>query len=181
MRNYTVAFTRAHGNLMSNQEFALMADCIVKTVELKVSVARVWRAQSDHNEFGQWFRVKLDGPFEAGVVSTGKMTYPGHENHPWLAVVECIAHERVLSFRWVHSDKKSRSDISEQPTALVDFRLEPILAGTRLIISESGFEALPNHYERTRGAREPVLRSTELFGRGTPVSGAGVEALERCD
>jgi uncharacterized protein YndB with AHSA1/START domain len=121
-----------------------MVDRIVKEIELKAPVSRVWRALSDHNEFGQWFRVKLDGPFKAGAVSTGKMTYPGYEHYPWLAVVERMEHERLLSFRWHDFDEKSGVEVSKQPTTLVEFRLEPTAGGTKLTITESGFEALPD-------------------------------------
>jgi uncharacterized protein YndB with AHSA1/START domain len=130
---------------MSNQEVADMTDRIVKTVELKAPLSRVWRALSDHNEFGQWFRVKLDGPFTPGAVSTGRMTYPGYEHHPWLAVVERVEHERLLSFRWPDLDGKSGTDVSKQPSTLVEFRLEPTAEGTRLTITESGFETLSDH------------------------------------
>jgi len=129
---------------MSNQEVAHMADHIIKTIELRAPTSRVWRAISDYNEFGQWFRVKLDGPFKLGAVSTRKMTYPGYEHYSWLAVVERMEHERLLSFRWVHSDDKAAPDFSKDPTTLVEFRLEPIPDGTRLTISESGFESLPD-------------------------------------
>lgn len=121
-----------------------MADRIVKTVELAAPVSRVWRALVDHNEFGQWFRVALDGPFRPGAISTGKMTYPGYEHYPWLAVVERMDHERLFSFRWHDFDEASGVDISRQPTTLVEFRLEPITGGTRLTITESGFEAIPD-------------------------------------
>jgi uncharacterized protein YndB with AHSA1/START domain len=120
-----------------------MTDRIVKQVELKAPVSRVWRALSDHNEFGQWFRVRLDGPFRQGAVSTGKMTYPGYEHYPWLATVERVEPERLLSFRWHDFDEKSGVDIAEQPTTLVEFRLEPTINGTMLTITESGFKALP--------------------------------------
>lgn len=121
-----------------------MVDRIVKTIELKATVTRVWRALADHTEFGQWFRVELDGPFKPGAVSTGKMTCPGYEHYPWLAVVERMEHERLFSFRWHDFDESSGVDISEQPTTLVEFRLESIPEGTRLTITESGFESIPD-------------------------------------
>jgi uncharacterized protein YndB with AHSA1/START domain len=117
---------------------------IEKVVELAAPVSRVWRALTDHEQFGEWFRVKLDGPFEAGAVSTGKMTYPGFEGWPWLATVERIEPQRLFSFRWHDADSKSGVPLAEQPTTLVEFRLEPTAKGTRLVITESGFEALPN-------------------------------------
>ena len=97
-------------------------DKIEKVIELDASVSRVWRALTDFKEFGQWFRVKLDGPFEPGALSTGNMTYPGYEHYPWLARVERMDHESLFSFRWHDFDDKSDVDVSLQPTTLVEFR-----------------------------------------------------------
>ncbi|MBY5841129.1 SRPBCC family protein [Rhizobium leguminosarum] len=122
-----------------------MADQIVKEVELDAPISRVWRALSDHEEFGQWFRVRLDGPFVPGAISTGQMTYPGYEHMPWLATIERMEPERLLSFKWHDFDEESGVDIAEQPTTHVEFRLEPSANGTLLIITETGFDALPDH------------------------------------
>ena len=43
-----------------------MADRIEKTVLVRAPIDKVWRAVSDHREFGSWFKVALDGPFVAG-------------------------------------------------------------------------------------------------------------------
>ena len=115
-------------------------DRIEKVIELAAPVARVWRAITDHEEFGRWFRVALDGPFAPGEVSTGRMTYPGYEHLPWRAVVERMEHERLFSFRWHDFDEKS---VADQPMTRVEFRLEPVPGGTRLTITESGFASLP--------------------------------------
>ena len=122
-----------------------MTDRIVKEIELNAPLSRVWRAISDHNEFGQWFRVKLDGPFVPGSVSTGKMTIPGYEHYPWRAIVERIELEKLLSFRWHDFDETSDVEVAEQAMTLVEFHLEPTANGTRLRIIESGFESLPEH------------------------------------
>ena len=60
---------------------------VEKQIELKAPVARVWRALTDYREFGEWFRVKLDGPFVPGRPSTGHITWPGYEHIKWEAVV----------------------------------------------------------------------------------------------
>ena len=57
-----------------------MTDRVEKRIELKAPVARVWRALTDYREFGEWFRVKLDGPFTPGQVSRGTITHPGYEH-----------------------------------------------------------------------------------------------------
>jgi len=46
-----------------------MSDRIEKAIELKAPVSRVWRALTDHREFGAWFRAELEGPFVAGQVT----------------------------------------------------------------------------------------------------------------
>src|SRR5262249_26358147 len=64
-----------------------MTDRIEKTVDLTAPVSRVWKALTDHEEFGKWFRVRLDAPFVPGQVSRGRVTYPGYEHLNWEAVV----------------------------------------------------------------------------------------------
>lgn len=77
-----------------------MADCIENRIELRAPVSRVWRALTDYREFGEWFRVKLEGPFQPGRVSRGRITYPGYEHVVWEATVEAMEPERLFSFRW---------------------------------------------------------------------------------
>ena len=51
-----------------------MDNRIEKRIELKAPPARVWRALTDYREFGEWFRVKLEGPFASGQVARGQIT-----------------------------------------------------------------------------------------------------------
>ena len=74
-----------------------MNDSIEKRIELKAPISRVWRALTDYREFGEWFRVKLEGPFIPGQVSRGQMTYPGCEHVKWEAVVQKMEPERPHS------------------------------------------------------------------------------------
>ena len=119
-----------------------MSDRIERTVEVSAPVERVWRALTDHHEFGRWFRVDLDGPFTVGGTTTGRMTYPGYEGVTWEAVVETMEAPRLFAFRWPHPADPFE-DEPAAPTTLVEFRLSPIPGGTLLTIVESGFEALP--------------------------------------
>ena len=48
-----------------------MEDRIEKSIEINAPVARVWRALTDHREFGEWFRVELTGAFIVGEVARG--------------------------------------------------------------------------------------------------------------
>jgi uncharacterized protein YndB with AHSA1/START domain len=38
-----------------------MSDKIEKSVDLNAPVARVWKALTDHEEFGRWFRANEQG------------------------------------------------------------------------------------------------------------------------
>jgi uncharacterized protein YndB with AHSA1/START domain len=120
-----------------------MSDCIEKHIELKAPVSRVWRALTDHREFGQWFRVKLDEPFVPGRVSRGQITYPGYEHLKWEVVVEKMEPERLFSFRWHPYAIDPKMDYSKEPATLVEFRLENIPNGTLLKVTESGFDKVP--------------------------------------
>lgn len=73
---------------------------IEKQIDLKATVSRVWQALTDHNQFGEWFRVKLNGPFKVGEVSTGHITWPGYEHIKWEVVVQDIEPETYFAFTW---------------------------------------------------------------------------------
>ena len=121
-----------------------MSDCIEKKIALAAPVSRVWRALTDHREFGEWFRVKIDGPFKAGEVSRGHITYPGYEHIKWEAVIQTIDPERLFSFTWHPYAIDPKVDYSKEPPTLVEFRLEKTAEGTLLTVTESGFDKIPS-------------------------------------
>jgi uncharacterized protein YndB with AHSA1/START domain len=123
----------------------MSTDRIEKTIDLKAPVSRVWRALTDHEQFGQWFRVRLDGPFVPGQASTGHITYPGYEHLKWEAVVQRMEPERLFSFTWHPYAIEAGVDYSKEPPTLVEFTLEKIATGTRLRVVESGFDKIPAH------------------------------------
>jgi uncharacterized protein YndB with AHSA1/START domain len=120
-------------------------DRIEKRIELKAPLSRVWRALTDYREFGLWFRVKVDGPFVPGQVSTGWITYPGYEHLKWEAVVQKMEPERLFSFTWHPHAVDSKMDYSQEPPTLVEFRLEATKGGTLLTVTESGFDKVPSN------------------------------------
>jgi uncharacterized protein YndB with AHSA1/START domain len=120
-----------------------MPDRIEKRIELEAPVSRVWRALTDHREFGEWFRVKLDAPFAPGQISRGHITHPGYEHVRWEVTVQKMEPERLFSFTWHPYAIDPKIDYSKEPTTLVEFRLEPKGGGTVLVLTESGFDAIP--------------------------------------
>ncbi|MGE0753124.1 MAG: SRPBCC family protein [Variibacter sp.] len=120
-----------------------MNDRIEKTIELKAPLARVWRALTDHNEFGTWFRVKLESPFVPGQPTRGRITYPGYEHLVMEVVVRKMEPERLFSFNWHPFAIDPNVDYSGEPPTLVEFTLEKAAGGTRLRVVESGFDKIP--------------------------------------
>ena len=128
-------------------------DRIEKVVDLAAPVSRVWRALTDHEEFGQWFRVRLDGPFKVGELTTGNVTYPRHEDMEWESLTEQMEHERLFVFSWPPSAVDPDTIYDDDAKVLVEFRLQPTEQGTRLTITETGFLQFPE------SKRLEILRS----------------------
>lgn len=154
----------------------MQTDRIEKQVTLKAPVSRVWQAIADAQQFGKWFGMKLDGAFTAGKTITGtwdagldeaaiidyqkqlglkpsKVRMP--EKNAVFCTVERIEPERYFSFRWIPYGIDAEADPTNEPTTLVEFRLEPTATGTRLTIVESGFDKVPAH------RRERAFRMNE--------------------
>lgn len=121
-----------------------MTNRIEKSIELKAPVARVWRALTDHKEFGTWFRVNVEKPFVVGQVSRGRMTYPGYEHIQWEVTVQEMEPERYFSYTWHPYAVDPNEDYSKETPTLVEFTLEKTATGTLLRVVESGFDKIPS-------------------------------------
>jgi uncharacterized protein YndB with AHSA1/START domain len=133
----------------------LSTDRIEKQILLRAPLSRVWRALSDSQEFGAWFGVRFDGPFQPGATMRGvivpttvdpevaKLQKP-HEGTPFEITVEQVEPERLLSFRWHPFAIEPGVDYSAEPTTLIVFSLEQVTDGVRLTVTESGFDRIPH-------------------------------------
>jgi uncharacterized protein YndB with AHSA1/START domain len=130
-----------------------MQDRIEKIVDLAAPVARVWRALTNHEEFGAWFRCALNGPFVVGEVARGVTTYPGYEGMRWEAIVVAMEPERLFAFEWCPYEHDDYRDFASAPKTRVEFELEPSPKGTRLTIVESGFDRIPDDKRRVDALR----------------------------
>lgn len=120
-----------------------MQNAIEKQIEIKAPVSRVWRAITDYRQFGQWFRVHLEGPFVAGQSTGGYITWPGYEHLRMDVAVQKIEPETHFSYTWHPYAIDPSKDYSQETPTLVTFTLMPTATGTLLKIVESGFENIP--------------------------------------
>jgi uncharacterized protein YndB with AHSA1/START domain len=118
-------------------------DRIEKETVVRAPRTKVWRAITDSQEFGKWFQAKITDPFVQGAPARGRITHPGYEHLTIDVHVERIEPERFFSFRWHPYAIDPQVDYSQEPTTLVEFELEEIPEGTRLRVTESGFDQIP--------------------------------------
>jgi uncharacterized protein YndB with AHSA1/START domain len=124
----------------------MATDRIEKEIDLKAPVSKVWGALTDFREFGEWFRVKMDGPFVAGKEAHGHLTHPGYEHLRMTVFVQKIEPERYFSYTWHPYAIDAKVDYTKETPTLVEFRLEKSAKGanwTLLKVTESGFDNLP--------------------------------------
>ncbi len=123
---------------------SVTTDRIEKEIIIKAPRSQVWRAIAEPREFGAWFRVDMSGvEFRTGQPVHAKMTYPGYEGMPFEMEIDRIEPERLFSFRWHPYGIDPNVDYSNEPMTLIEFRLDEVVEGTKLTITESGFDAIP--------------------------------------
>lgn len=129
-------------------------DRIEKTIVLRAPRARVWRALTDSQEFGDWFGMRFMDPFAPGarvratVVGTTvdaeiAKAQRQHAGVTFELVIDRIEPERLFSFRWHPGAVDPAVDYSQEPMTLVEFTLEEMPVGTKLTVVESGFDRIP--------------------------------------
>jgi uncharacterized protein YndB with AHSA1/START domain len=138
-------------------------DRIEKSIRLAASSSRVWQAIADSQEFGRWFGVHIDGPWEVGQSMRGRFSQafdqqmidgwldevglppsPIAEKFPEVfCVVEAIEPERRFAFRWIPYGIDAGIDPETEPKTLVEFLLSEDEDRTLLKVVESGFDRVP--------------------------------------
>lgn len=131
------------------------SDRIEKEILLRAPRSRVWRALTDADEFGAWFRVKLEGSFTVGKSIKGRITHPGYEHLTMEMAVERMDAEELFTYRWHPYAVDPKVDYSSEPATLVEFRLKDAAGGTLLSVLESGFDQLP------AGRRDEAFRMND--------------------
>lgn len=128
-------------------------DRIEKQAVLAAPPARVWEAISNSGEFGTWFGVTFDGPFTEGQPLFGRITPTRVDDdvakaqEPYAGavfeiVVERVEPKQLFSFRWHPFAIDPNFDYSAEPMTLVTFSIAEQNSGTRLTVTETGFDQL---------------------------------------
>src|SRR5580658_2178848 len=132
----------------------MSADQITKQVTLRASPRRVWKALSDSQQFGAWFGIQFAEAFAPGATVHGVIrpttadpeiakAMAEWEGTAFTITIERMEPERVFSYRWHPHSMDSSVDYSKESTTLVVFELTAVPEGTRLTVTESGFDRIP--------------------------------------
>jgi uncharacterized protein YndB with AHSA1/START domain len=123
---------------------AVSADRIEKHVTLRAPRERVWQALTDSTQFGEWFRVKLEGPFVVGSSVSGNITHPGYEHVRFTVQDVQLRPQDYFAYRWHPYGVDKNIDYTQETPTLVEFTLADAPdGGTLLTVVESGFEHVP--------------------------------------
>jgi uncharacterized protein YndB with AHSA1/START domain len=123
-------------------------DRIERSVQIGAPRSRVWRALSNAEEFGTWFRADLKGQtFRPGQRTRGRILHPGFEHVFFDVVIDRMEPERLLAFRWHPYPADASVDYDKEEPTLVTFTLEDDSSGrgTLLTVTETGFDKVPPH------------------------------------
>ena len=121
---------------------AAAANRIDRTIEIDAPPDRVWRALTMPERLSVWFRVSIEGPLTPGsqvwMMSTDPQ-YPGARFQ--VRVVEADPPRRFV-WEWHPGAVDPTVDYDREPWTRVTFVLEPAAGGTRLTLSETGFDQI---------------------------------------
>ena len=140
---------------------------IERQIEIKAPVAKVWKALTNSELFGQWFGVKLQSEFVAGKTTKGRNTSKGFEMDMVFHIKE-ITPQSYFSYAWIPFPLDQSFDYSKEDPTLVEFYLEPTSTGTLLKVKESGFNKITasrraEAFKMHSGGWEAQLENIEKF------------------
>lgn len=147
---------------MANSE-----NTIEKEITIKAPVAKVWKALTDSEQFGQWFKAKLTSPFVAGKTTKGMNTSKGFEMKMEFHIKD-IKPQSYFAYAWTPFPLDQTFDYSKEEPTLVEFFLEEIKSGTLVKVKESGFSKITasrraEAFRMHTGGWEAQLKNIEKF------------------
>jgi uncharacterized protein YndB with AHSA1/START domain len=119
-----------------------LTDRVDRTIEINAPPDRVWRVLTSAADLSAWFRVTIDGDIAAGREVWMTSLSPGHTGQRFLVRFKELMPPRRLVWEWHPGAVDPAVDYSREPWTTVTFTLEPSGTGTRLSVSETGFNEI---------------------------------------
>lgn len=106
---------------------------------MKADRERIWKAVTTAEHFSKWFEAKVA---ITRLAPGGEFKFVEFENSLPGKIIT-VEPPELFQFEWT-------PEPGVAIYTLVTFRLEPVEGGTRVTMSEQGFEKLPEQYRKTR-------------------------------
>ena len=115
---------------------------IDKTIHIDAPPERVWRALTNADELSAWFQVRIEGQIAPDAEVWMTSVHPEHAGQRFrVRFTEMVAPRRFV-WEWHPGAVDPDVDYSREPRTTVTFVLEASARGTRLTVSETGFDAI---------------------------------------
>lgn len=115
---------------------------IDRSIEIAAPPERVWRALSRAEEVAEWFKMKIEGDLAPGREVWMTVTHDEYAGMRFSVKIVEMTPPRRMVWQWHPGAVDRNRDYTKEPRTTVTFTLEPSGAGTRLSVSETGFDAL---------------------------------------
>jgi uncharacterized protein YndB with AHSA1/START domain len=115
---------------------------IDRTIEIDAPPERVWRALTNAEELGAWFQVRIDGAIAPDTEVWMTSTYAQHAGQRFRVRFTEMSPPHRFAWQWHPGEVDPNVDYSREPRTTVTFTLEPSGRGTRLTVSETGFDEI---------------------------------------
>ena len=115
---------------------------IDRSIDIKASPERVWHALTNAAELSAWFQVRIEGEIAPGNDVWMTALHEGHAGTRFRVWFVEMTPPRRFVWQWHPGAVDPAVDYSKEPRTTVTFTLEPTEAGTRLSVSETGFDEI---------------------------------------
>ena len=115
---------------------------IDRSIDIKASPARVYRALTNAAELGAWFQVTIEGTIAAGHEVWMTSVHPAHAGQRFRVRISELTPPHRVVWQWHPGEVDPTVDYSTEPRTNVTFALESTATGTRVTVSETGFDAI---------------------------------------
>src|SRR5688500_295933 len=99
------------GCIMSDRDLSR----IDRTIDIKATPGRVWRALTDAGELGSWFQVKIEGEIAPGAEVWMTSVHAQHSGQRFKVRFLEMTPPRLLVWRWHPGEVDPNIDYSAEP------------------------------------------------------------------
>jgi len=115
---------------------------IDRSIDIAAPPDRVFRALTNPDEVAAWFRVKVEGRFAPGAEVWMTSTQAEYAGIRFSVRIKELTPPRRVVWEWHPGAVDPAVDYSREPVTTVTFDIQPTGAGTRVTVSETGFDQI---------------------------------------